>query len=50
MSRMLDQTIVDGTWTEEDIHKVGVLLARFYIGLPPVPMTGAQSVNDCVTT
>lgn len=42
MSRMLDQAIVDGTWTEEDIHKVGVLLARFYGGLPPVPMTGAQ--------
>lgn len=42
MERMLDQAITDGTWTEEDIHKVGTLLARFYLGLPPVPMTGTQ--------
>jgi aminoglycoside phosphotransferase family enzyme len=40
--RMLDQAIADGTWTENDIHKVGRLLARFYLGLPPIPMTGAQ--------
>jgi aminoglycoside phosphotransferase family enzyme len=40
--RMLDQAIADHTWTDEDLHKVGVLLARFYEHSPPIPMSAAE--------
>ncbi len=40
--RMLDQAIADHTWTDEDVHKVGVLLARFYKDSSPVSMSAPE--------
>jgi aminoglycoside phosphotransferase family enzyme len=40
--RMLDQAIADHTWTHDDLHKVGILLADFYKHSPPIRITGAE--------
>jgi aminoglycoside phosphotransferase family enzyme len=43
--RMLDQAIANHTWTEQDIQKLGLLLAEFYGHALPVPMTAAEYRN-----
>lgn len=40
--RMLDRAITDHSYSDTDVRKVGVLLARFYSQLPPVKITPAE--------
>lgn len=44
--RMLDQAIVNGTWTKEDLRKVGALLADFYSSAPPIPLTSEYYLDQ----
>jgi uncharacterized protein len=40
--RMLDHAIADQTWTEEDVRKVGKLLAGFYRQSPPIRISATE--------
>jgi uncharacterized protein len=47
--RMLDQTIADHTWTEEDLRKVAIRLADFYAQLPEVRMRAEEYMTRLST-
>jgi aminoglycoside phosphotransferase family enzyme len=40
--RMLDQAIANRTWSDEDVRKLGIVLADFYSKATPAPITNRR--------